>query len=421
MSYDPNCTTESRVLVNGVRLPAADVDVHIRKEGSLDIGRYAEASFASPFRGEDFLQHFGTATPDEQDSPDSLRIDLHDSVTERWVPVFHGIVTGVGNNESGNRKIWNVRAQGPGLFLNKIYIGQQYGKVDIGKVLKDLRDELEPRLPFPVEIRGQEEKPVQEFVVGEDIYDRQKYPQRAQSAFYASFTADSIDTRKTFTANKHTLSHVVNWVRDKVGIRVWLEPTTKGVTFVATDEPTTRSHTAHTLGGEVEIISNDALSELNPVNTITIHGKPAKSLMEVGEWEVNSSIDTFTKVKARHPDLYRRAGNTEFTVGPVVSSKAEEKSEIINEAKSMLKKKIDGATGGNMQCLLAAPVVPFDTIEAQPTCNEQAATGTDPITYEVARVRHKIRTNDTSTTALNIGVHTSLKDIEIVDSWVKDA
>jgi hypothetical protein len=422
MSYEPDCVTDSRVFVNGTRLPAADVDVWLRKEGPLDMGRYAEAEFASPFRGEDFLQHFNSATPTEQDSPDDLRIGLHDPVVGRYVPVFRGIVTGVGNtaDDDDAEQIWKARAQGPALLLNRIYFGKRYGEADMATVLEDAREELAPRVPFEVDIRGQENQPVQEYVVGEGLYDETN-PNRYRAGLFASFSNPNIDTRKTFFGNKNTLADALNWASGKAGVFCWLEPTADGVAFVSTDNPTQQTHQAHYLDGNVGVIANDALSELKPINTLTLHGEAAKSLYEVGDFEINEPTDTFTKVKARHQPLYERAGGVEWEVGPITSSDAESKEEVVNAAKVALKTRIDETSGGDMECLLAAPVTPFDTIEARPTCREQDVAGTVPITYEIAQVHHRVRAGEFSKTTLNVGVEASMSDIEVVDSWQKVA
>jgi len=57
-SYSPSENCATRVYVNGIRIPVADVDVYLRKEGDLDITRYAEIGFASPFRGTSYTDVF---------------------------------------------------------------------------------------------------------------------------------------------------------------------------------------------------------------------------------------------------------------------------------------------------------------------------------------------------------------------------
>lgn len=420
MPYDPNCLTESRVFVNGTRLPAGDVDIHLRKEGPLDISRYAEVTFASPFRGEDFLQYFGTSTPNKQEKFDTLRIDIRDSVQNEYAPVFHGVVTGLGNDDSENERMWKTRAQGIGLLLDKIYISQEYESTNVRPVLNDVTEKLQERVPVSITLGGdQQDAEVLPTVVGEGIYD-ERNTETYQAALIASLVTDAVETPKTFKGNKHTLKDVIEWVREKAGIRIWLEPTLNGVSFVAIEEPTQVQHTAHYLDGNVGVIENNALSELRPVNTLTLHSAAKKSISEYADFELNVPVNRFVKVKARHPDLYRRAGDTELSVGPIESSSAEEKDEAIEEAKSLLKDKIDQATGGDMHCLITKPIRPFDRITALPTCQEQPDRTVDPLTYEVSRVHYQIRTTDQSKSVLNVGVPTVMDDIEIIDTWTKD-
>lgn len=440
MAYEPNCLTESRVYVNDTRLPAGDVDVRIRKEGPLDMGRYAEVQFATPFRGEDFLQYFNVITGEQSETPqaalpvdkkqknDILRVDLYDEGREQYVPSFHGIVTGLGNSPSDNERMWQVRGQGVGLLLDKIYAGEEYGKSNVTDILNDVQEALSKRLSIPIEIGSgnAEDEPVQDIVIGEGVYDPRTNPQAYQAAkgpfgFGAATFNEKINTHKTFKANKNTLADIINWVRDKAGVRIWLEPTPDGVTFIATKEPTRGSHKAHYLDGDVGVVENNALSEIQPANTITVHGKAKSSLEEYGEFELNLPAKQFSSVKARHPVLYQRAGNVELSVGPIESTAAEEEEEVENEAKSKLKEHIDRATGGDMDCLLAGGVKPYDTIEALPTCRKQPSTDLEPVTYEISRVHHKVRASDSSRSILNVGIWTPLEDIEIVRSWQEDA
>jgi hypothetical protein len=422
--HNPDCKTDSQVFVNGTRLPAGDMELYVRKEGPVDLSRYVEGTFASPFRGEDYADAFNGVTPDEQESFDTVRVDIKDSTTDQYHLAFRGVVTGVGNS-NGPEHEWQFRAQGPSFFLNKIPASINFDGVTTEQILGYVRDRLQEEIPFDVSLAASDGGEVQEDRI------RNPTPFIAPSIQLSKWVSDLRTSPKTFQANKHYLSDVINWVKDKSGSRIWLEPTSDGIGFVATQEPTKRRHQAHYIDNptldspsaeydhEIAIVNNDALTELTPINTLIVKGSAKKSLASVGPFELNTPSDTFTKVKARHSELYKRAGNRELYGDTEQLSDAETAKEVQNEAKSLLKSKIDQATSGDMQALLAAPITPYDTIEALPTCNEQINPNTDPITYEVSRVHHEIRASGISQTTLNVGVHTSMDDIEIIDSWKK--
>ena len=422
--HNPDCKTDSRVFVNGTRLPAGDIELYVRKEGPVDLSRYVEGTFASPFRGEDYANAFNGVTPDKQESFDTIRVDIKDSTTDQYHLAFRGVVTGVGNS-SGPEHEWQFRAQGPSFFLNKISASINFDGTTTEQILGYVRDKLQEEIPFDVSLAANDGGEVQ------DERIRNPTPFIAPSIQLSKWVSDLRTSPKTFQANRHYLSDVINWVKNKSGSRIWLEPTDNGVAFVATQEPTKRRHRAHYIDNptldtpsagydhEIAVVNNNALTELKPINTLIVKGSAKKSLASVGPFELNQPTNDFIQVKARHSELYERAGNRELHGDLEQHSDAESAKEVQNEAKSLLKEKIDEATGGDMQALLAAPVTPYDTIEALPTCNEQINPNADPITYEVSRVHHQIKASGISQTTLNVGVHTALDEIEIVKTWKK--
>lgn len=427
--HNPDVDTDTRVYVNDIRIPVADVDLYARKEGPTDLSRYVEGEFASPFHGEDYTSAFDGLTPSEQNDFDTLTIEVKDHITGNYHLAFRGLVTGVGNAPDSGEKIWHFRAQDPNLLIDKVPASARFKNATAYDALKYVRDRLNEKLPFEVSLEVTDEMDVQAPTFGDEV----AFGVPIVGAL-SKFTK-LMSTPKTFQANKHTLADVINWVSEKTGATIWLNPTEDGVGFVATDEPTARSHRAHYLDSsisnptlrndlsgknEIAVEKNDALIELRPVNTIVLKGDAKKSLASVGPFELNSPQDEFTSVKARHKPLYKRAGERELHAEPDSLSDAATTGEMQNEAKKRLKKKIDETTGGDMQTLLTAPIKPYDRIEALPTCDEHVATNMEPITYEVSRVHHEIKASGISQTTLNIGVHAALSDIEIVKTWSKD-
>jgi hypothetical protein len=411
----------TKCYVNGTEIPPSTVDVHLRKGGPLDINRYAEVQFASPWADTDYLSLFGSLT-DDQTKPDTLRIDVRNQDTETYSTVFHGIVTGVGDSPDSNNKIHQCRAQGPEHYLQKIPASKVYSSgVQIQEILGYVTSELSEDFPLSVSVAGVGGSDTQNTIGVVDL------PSFVISVVGIFQDVDQLTTPKTFTANKHTLSDVLDWATDKVGGRVWLQPTKEGAEMVFTQSPTeqSRDHRGHYLNdGSLRIIDNSALKEIKPINQITLNGRASKTFAEVGEFEINSPSDTYTQVTARHTELYERNGEKPLT-DTIRKSDSESKQEVEKEAKSILKKRVDEATGGSMQVVLVDSLVePFDTIEAKPTVGRQTAP-VEPIEYEVSRSHYKIRPNEPDTVDhidLNCGVHTDLdEDIEIITTNTKDA
>lgn len=410
--HDPVEDTDSRVFVNNVRVPVVNADVHIRKEGALDVTRYAEVQFPATFNGERYVDLFDTTDPDNQSSFDTLYIELK-GATGDYVPTFRGFVTGVGATDKTS--VWQCRARGPADLLTSVSAGKQFTSTTGVQVVDYIIERLQNKSQFNIQGPIDQNDEVLEEL---EIYD-------ANNALgnILGLEDKSHDlSNKTFQTNRHTLKDVVDWLRSKTALRLWFEPTRGGITLVPFKRPTARSFKAHYLGGDVKVISNNALSELSPINTIEARGSASKSLTPLGFFELNSDSGKYVIAKARHKGLYERAGETELQADTFIKSDGNTTEEVNNDAKSALKDAIDEATAGDMLTILAGEVTPFDTIEARPTCRTEAEK-TVPLTYEVNRVHHMVSPDDESSgtiskTRLNVGIHTDIQeDIEIVQSY----
>jgi hypothetical protein len=165
------------------------------------------------------------------------------------------------------------------------------------------------------------------------------------------------------------------------------------------------------------------LKEIKPLNTVTLNGRATRTIKEVGEYEQNIPPKNFYQVKARHRTLYRRNGGKELA-DTIRKSDGSTKQEVEQEAKSILKKRIDEATGGSMRVVHDSFIQPFDTVEARPTVNTQS-NPVEPIEYEVHRCHYKCRPSEPETVPhvdLNCGVQTDIdEDIEIISSARQEA
>ena len=427
MAYDPDCATDSRVFVNGVRLPAGEVDIHIRKDGDLDVTRYAEAKFASPRTEDGELEHYtdyfglfpgnDRLVSDIRQSFDVARIEVLDTHADEqtddddkddaYSTVFQGIVTGVGNTD-GPEKMWMLRAQGPGMLMSKIPASKSFSNGSTKDVLRYIHERTEEKLPFDISVDGTEESFYFDDNQGINLVEG-----FAETLPFIS-DYDLPGGSKTFKSNKHTVADVVNWLRDRTGLRIWFEPTPNGAVLVGTDRPTETKHKAHYLDdGELYILDNNALVEISPVNTLVVKSKVTQSLGidDVFEIKEIKTGNKYNVAKVRHDPLYEQAGERELIARPTVRSDADTKGGLVNEAVSMLKDEIDEATGGDMKTLLTAPIKPYDTIEAKPSCSKDLPADMDTATYEVSRVRHMIRPSGHSITKLNVGLHVALDEI----------
>ena len=425
--YSPQRETATQVYVNGTQLPAAETDIHIRKEGPLATTRYAEVTFASPWNEFNYLNIF-SVNKEGKSFPDILYIETKHS--DGYAPLFRGVVTGLGNSaQHENTKMFQCRAQGPAHRLDKITAGKVFQGTGITAqtVLEYIVEELDFRTPIEISLHSsasETESANADVDVGRDSETNINIiPFTDLINPNKSF---NLNSPKTFQKNKHVLGDVVNWLQDKIAGRMWIEPTPDGATLVVTDAPTQDSlqHTAHYLeNGTTEVITNNAVQEIRPLNTITVHGQAKTSHGDVGDFEITVPSDEFSSAKARHTELYNLAGETELS-DTVQKIDAQSTQDVENEARSRLKRAIDETTSGTLSIRHNRLVTPYDTIVAKPTATPSGDGDLSPLTYEVHRAHYKTRPNDDDVTdhiELNVGFHTDMQDdIEILNSWSED-
>jgi len=407
--HTPDSNCDSRVYVNGTRIPVATANIHIRKEGALDVTRYAEVQFPAEYKNQPYKELFSTHKPDSQTDFDTLYIELKSGSGE-FVPAFRGFVTGVGATDKS--LIWQCRARGPADMLTSATAGKQFTRTTGLGIVKYIVNRLDDKVPFTVSVpSGDDDDPLQDIELFKD--------QQTLADFIFPDNESIPDiSPKTFQRNRHTIKDVSDWLRSKTSIRLWFEPTKEGVTLLPIQSPSERDHKAHYLDGDIQVISNDAYAELAPINTIRAKGSASNSVGANNFFEQFIGAEKYYVAEARHKALYQRAGETELEADTFIKSDGSTKQEVSEDARNALKDAVDEATNGDMMTLLAGDIIPFDTITARPTCRSEAEK-TVPLTYEVHRVEHIINPDDgESRSRINVGIHTDLQDdIEILDTW----
>jgi hypothetical protein len=464
MVEDHTCSGDSadaKVYVNDTRVPVTDVDIHIRKEGSMSSTRYAEGKIVSPWQGVDYIDAFDTINGNSQEKYDRIRIDVKNFATDAYVTEFHGLVTGFGNG-SGIEREWTFRAQGPGQLLDTIPISKNWSKnVSAQDVLTFISDALHAKLPLFVSVDGNlnTQTPNDALEFSEEYEDFGSSDDNSGgilnavgnfgdsvvdgAASVASGAVDIVqdgakgiassnvprsakeesqpqaEIIKSFTPNRHTLADLVDWFQRKFNVRVWIVPLRNASTVVAIRYPHLYEHSAHYLGGNLIIENNDALSELRPINTLIAKGDAKSSIGSSFSFTANTEPAEYAFAKVRHKNLYKRSDSTEFGTKHVEVD-AKDKQTVVNEAVKQLKQEIDSASGGDMQVLPRAPLAPYHLVRAKPTCDQSSASNTKPLIYEVHRAHHVLRAGKPSYTELDVGVQSNvLTDFEIVKTGWK--
>ncbi len=414
-----NSNPDGRVYVNGTRVPAGDIDIHWRREGPAAATSYCEVEVISPYEGTDYINTFQGIETETQDSFDELRVEVQDYETGDYFTQFYGLVTGVGNG-TGMSRVFDCRAQGIGQFLNSVTADKTFlaedQQIQSETVIRYLIAQLNETLPPTVTTATTATEPATVDV------SLKEYILSGLGTSPEGSRFNKIVTDKTFTPNRHTLKDVVAWLEGKTDTRIWFVPTADGAAILQQRSPQITNHRAHYLGGDLRVVSNDAFAELRPANTLIGKGSALKSYQnDDGSFGFSGKTSRFAQVTARHETLYERAGENALQARSQLETDAQSMTEVENDTRRALASAIEETTGGSMETLLRAPLLPYDTILAQPTCDEQQGTNTDPLTYQVDRVQFRLRGGEYSTCDINVGIRVDPnEDITIADRAWKD-
>lgn len=418
------------------------VTVHERKDGPLSISRRAEVEIPLNAFGTDWFKYVNAFSQGGEMQRATVMMDIYrlpessmsvEPVPEGEMKAITGYIGGVGSNgtNTGNLTIF-----GPYNLLSSIPVGVQIdpGGGGLASVMEWFTHRYEQ---------------------GQTVFD---------SVNYDIVGIDNITTptpagmgTKSFSANRDTMSDVVEWIQKEFSMRIWFEPDSEvegGVilkleflpdvvedlfeydTFEeldggisAADFSAAKTYDA-TEEGDIDIIYNNALYEMKPYNTLVLRGTETHEPADPEDIALDTSMSAATprptgrypEATARFPELIERSGGEMPVVRDVDMNSTEE---LANAAREQLKSELDTVSGGTMDLLLSPMISPHDKIIAQPACAGVLDTELPELKYEVQRVAHKVRPNSDdnevyqsevsvsmAVPAQEIEVETTLKDIQ---------
>lgn len=270
---------------------------------------------------------------------------------------------------------------------------------------------------------------------------------------------------KKFTSNRDTLLDVMEWLAEKVDGRWQIEPTPVGGTLVLDDtmsrRPFVQEERAAEMANElfqgrsvdasleqgvvdqigdlpiydtVKVVSNTALYDINPVNTVTVKGELRRNVLGVTVNDtpfesIGSKSKKYPFVKARAVPLYERAkANFDVsavdTAGELSLTTIESEDITIDDARKTAKQALMDAleqtTEGMIYIHGNPKIMPFDSILAYPMCKERfTQTNVIPLKYEIEKVVHEQEGGGFYTTTLYVSVYVDENDIEIIEARMR--
>lgn len=233
-----------------------------------------------------------------------------------------------------------------------------------------------------------------------------------------------IDT-KAFVRNRDTLLDMYKWFEKKTQCKLHFEPTGDGenVRLVADIVPERRRFVQDEvldsdLGPEtahqpVTVLKNEALLEINPINTVHLRGQVSSGLLDDAQDLIGDAIasltgsappsDKFPMVKVQDPALVEAAGGVELA-SETIESDATNLDTAEQEAIKALAEKLEGFSEGEVNLLGTPMMLPFDRLDAFETCERYVEFQQLPITYEIEEVKHTKRAGGFYETRVKVSI-----------------
>jgi len=457
--------------IDWYRLPLNGVELWINKDGPAAINRSAKITAFNNLNREDvpafpvvdrnsveddvdlysldtyFDKMLFSDTEQNNDGFVRGRVWLYDDTIEEYKLTHHGYVGSYGpTSNSLLRKFWIYDVAD---LARDIPVGKEFenatlselirfvlsGTDDAGKdvgiekktpftvrnVVFPSEDELASRTlqQFDLEtiLEGATDRiPIAE--IPSTLVERASDLLKAPQLLKEKFTEDT----KKFTRNRNNLVDVLNFIAKLID-GVWhFEPVQNGIklhlraNWSDTDygrEFIDQTQTEKENKFTVTVRENTALSDIKPINTVSVNGESVQTLPS-GEKEASGPTvltgETFTEsyphAKLRYDPFYEAAGGREL--GPTdVRSDATDLETAEKQAYEEFIAHVEETTEGRIELFGDPMPLPYDFINAVPACLGQQVANREPIAYSINDVHHKRYAGEQFVTEL--GVHAKVE------------
>lgn len=420
-----------------VEIPTTSVELYVNKDGVADIQRTAKVEFPMEWAGQPVIDLINGFRPDDVGPFTFARISFRKGrdMDNPWEIAHFGFVGGtIGKSgEPGVSRMWVYDMAD---LLGGMPVGVTFDRTKADNVMGSVANRLDDVLPSAVNVDTE----LLESLLGPlTITDPDGEPIEQQ--------VDRFLPSKTFQNNRDTLIDVMDWVASQTGTDWYFEPQDDGVTLTIDADPAITlfqqdelvddsavdtapwDNTPEAEINEVRVIDNEALSDLEPINTIIVRGETTRSSTEqqeqLGITEASAEYlgdvvvpsKKFPVVKVRAWNIYERQGIE--LAAPIVESDDITIEDARQTARVVLAQKLSQSSEGEIILYGEPGIKPDAIIDALPTCQSKVET-TDipPIRYEVEEVKHIKESGDIFKTELRVSIFA--KDAVVVEERMED-
>ncbi|MFB6192334.1 MAG: hypothetical protein ABEI11_03325 [Haloarculaceae archaeon] len=399
--YDPDEGAPARLYVDGQRVPIVNdgVRCYERKSGPMDVTRAADVIIPSQGLGVDWPT-LVESNVNAQYVPALL--ELRDETTGEYHVVLRGYVGGIGGGGSTGNDM-GLRILGPSQLL------------DIpASVTFKRRTPTDDVIDYVVETFGANQPLFDEISVATGTLDEFATRYIGSEAMFGLGGDETTADPMRFKESRDTLADVIAWFREGTGTRLWFEPTDDGITLVVLNDPHGEVREATHLGGDVDVLSNDALARLSPPNTLTLVGVQNHQVKTpIRDIAVPLTGGNYPVATAYSPTLVERAGGH---ITRTETASYSRQGALGKAARSRLKDILDSPSGGRIRTELTPSLEPYVPLRSKPVSLKEARGSAPSITYEIERVTHRAMADEHGVrewSDCEVSLYAPLHDIEV--------
>lgn len=419
--WDIDCDDKRvRVFVNNLEIPTTFVETHESRDGPASYNQLTEIRFPEEWEDESVAQYIDAFDPDNYEGYDRVLIQRQNTESGEWMDHQYGFVRNVGGtDERGVLAMW---VADPSMLTTGIEYGKDFQNATGDDILRHLQSTFNSETVFTID----------NVVLPEGGLERDESTSDVATSVFSSSAVDATAGgnehlfHPSFKSNRDTLKDAFDWVAEKSDTDWWFDYLDENLILYFGERETTTWTSDHvdavpsngSFPGplrEINIISNEALTEITPVNTVQVGGVTGRSVLGHNIKQLSSE---YPYARAEYPPLVERAG--QYVSGPMQNVDASTLEEAENVAKQLLRDEILGSGHGEIKVFGTPEMNVGDEIHAIPECADKYIADVKPFTFQITDLTHTKKALEEYVTEATVSPRVNEDLIEITESRMKD-
>lgn len=398
------------VAIDDTFIPTTSVETTVNKDGIADVKRLTEVKFPAEWDHRSVLNEIRQFSPDDQSRYSEGTVFARNPLgdNEEYHLVHHGWVRGVGStSKQGEAKMWIDSIEN---LLSGIPFSRSYNDPTLRMLFDDVASVIRQKTIF---------EDLELAIVSDEADDEIPTPTGVLGLIPVVWATDlfidetNLLAEKSFNASRDTVADALKWsmgmsggkfyfdvLSDRTPVLVYETPPQTQQTFVSENTADERD------GQTIRLLENNAIEEITPYNTVTVHGSSARTIGGHNVKQLQSG--DFPVATATYTPLVERTGQS--LQPPTVDSDATTGEGARNVARKELIELLSSDGDGDMTASCIPNVRLGDELVARPICSGEPSI---PFSYEVERITHTASNGAMAKTRVNVSVFVDRSKIDV--------